>query len=226
MAVKLSVAIMAVPERKDRVNALLRKLGNWTIPVKVLYDEHHNGPWYNWQRAALEQAPGATHHLILQDDIIPSQNFLAAARRAIEANPNVPISFFSTRKGITEARQRGKSWAKSNGGQLMAQAWSFPLDILDKILRFTSDNPKVGVSVPRGGGEYDDVKVMTALSYLGYDMWNTVPSLVDHDLDTKSSLGSSPQAFGRPRRAAQFIGENHSGVGIDWSKGLDDPGRV
>ena len=71
--VRLSIAIMAVPERKEMVYSLIKQLGR---NVPIAWDDDYQGIWWNCQRAWKMVKGGATHHLILQHDALVCDNFI------------------------------------------------------------------------------------------------------------------------------------------------------
>jgi len=102
MTIKLSVAIMTHPARAGLIPQLVKRLGPRT-PRQIISDVTSQGVWRTARRA-WEAAPRhATHHLVLQDDVVPCRKFYQAALDAIGAVPDRPISFYANRKVITAA---------------------------------------------------------------------------------------------------------------------------
>lgn len=200
---------MAVPERN--IDTLLSDLGNY--PVRVSLDRGKRDPWFNWQRASRMVAPGATHHLILQDDAILSKNFIPAVQQVIAARPNAPISFFSMRKEIADAVRKGKRWVTMSF-PLGAVAQVFPVALLPKIRAY-------GRAAYPPHMRHSDTVIASYLENAGIRLWHTAPSLVDHGLG-KSAAGHPSLMFGRERRASAFIGREKSGTALDWTQGVDD----
>jgi hypothetical protein len=86
--VRLSVAIMAHPSRETAARALSAALS-----ATIVWDEG-NGEADTGYRALAASEPGATHHLVVQDDAEPVDGFLEHARRAIAAYPEFLVSFY------------------------------------------------------------------------------------------------------------------------------------
>jgi hypothetical protein len=68
MSVTLSVAIMAHPKRAALVDGILARLDRDDVPV--IWDEQ-GSRWDTGRRAMLAYDPSCTHHVVIQDDIIP-----------------------------------------------------------------------------------------------------------------------------------------------------------
>jgi hypothetical protein len=83
---------MAVPERVEMVQELLNLL-EWErsfrdcVFVSLVMDEEtpKAGPWLTAKRAWQAAHPGATHHLVVQDDALPCRNAIHGCVQAIQA---------------------------------------------------------------------------------------------------------------------------------------------
>ena len=84
MTVRLSAAVMAHPSREAMVAELVDALDR---PVEVVWDEindrHDTG-----LRALRAADRSCTHHLVIQDDVVPCRDLLAGAERALCAVPD------------------------------------------------------------------------------------------------------------------------------------------
>ncbi len=179
----------------------------------LVLDERREGEWPTYRRC-LEATPSdATHHLILQDDLDLCANFPAVARAAVKANPEVPISFFGTRRYILEARQRGVSWVRCKS-PLMSQAYCWPVGMIPDMLDWIAAHV-YGLSL-----NLDDSFMAAYLLSKGLFMWYTAPSLVEHVGYDKSTIGIRGVIGGIPRTAKWFEPEPGD---IDWTAGLTNP---
>src|SRR6185436_3940487 len=52
----------------------------------------------------------ASHHMVIQDDVIVSPDFLAAAKVAADLFPSHPVSFFDLSKAPKQALEKDKHW--------------------------------------------------------------------------------------------------------------------
>ncbi|MGN0111711.1 MAG: hypothetical protein ACI38P_08665, partial [Cellulosimicrobium funkei] len=91
----LSVVVMHHPARGD-VSALVRACA--PLDVRVVEDPDPEGPpspLRTAKRAWAAVAPGATHHLVLQDDVAPVAGFAELVRRAVRARPRHAVALYS-----------------------------------------------------------------------------------------------------------------------------------
>jgi hypothetical protein len=94
--VVLSIVIMHHPARHAALPRLLAACGD--LPVRVVLDPDPNGPpspLRTAKRAWAAISDGATHHVVLQDDVIPVPGFERHLRRAVAARPDDGIALFT-----------------------------------------------------------------------------------------------------------------------------------
>jgi hypothetical protein len=192
-----------------RIQPDARKLG---IQIRVVQDPKREGPWATAKRCWFQGLrEGATHHMVLQDDILPCVDFLPTILRILELLPDAPIAPFAMRKAITVARQADKSWATIRDG-----CWG-PCFILPVAL--ITDCLRTAESFPALGQNSDDTRISKWMILRNRPAWATVPCLVEHLGASQSLIG-----FNNKKRVARwYIGQDKSGLGIDWTKGLKDP---
>lgn len=87
--VTLSIAIMAHPRRRQAAERLARQVD----ADDVVWDTNDN-EWDTGARAIATYSPTATHHLVLQDDALPIDDFRRHATAAIEQHPDDLVSFY------------------------------------------------------------------------------------------------------------------------------------
>ncbi|GAA4715888.1 hypothetical protein Prum_003800 [Phytohabitans rumicis] len=116
--VRLSAVVMHHPSRRDRIPALLR--GCVPLDVRVVTDPDPGGPRSPLRTAKLAWAaiaPGATHHLVLQDDAVPCAGFAEQVRAAVAQRPAHGIAlhtdWLSPQNGYHARRAAlvGAAWA-------------------------------------------------------------------------------------------------------------------
>ncbi|MEE3918910.1 Gfo/Idh/MocA family oxidoreductase [Micromonospora sp. BRA006-A] len=93
--IRLSVAIMHHPRRRERIPPLVR---DCALTARVVTDPDPDGvpsPLRTAKVAWRAVADGATHHLVLQDDIRLIRSFATQVHRAIAARPEHGISLYS-----------------------------------------------------------------------------------------------------------------------------------
>ena len=204
----LAITIMGDIRRKDMVDAMKVQLPM----AEVVMDTDQSGTWPTAKRAWLK-GEGATHNLVVQEDIGLCKDFLAGVESAHQANPFEIISFFSMSSVIKKAHEKGKSWAKFRSLS-WAQAILMPMDLVFKFMDWEEDNVR-----PSFNG--DDARISLYALHHDLDVWHTVPSLVEHLGWDEGIAGNPAKLGGRPRVASMFC--EGSAAEIDWGRGLADP---
>lgn len=126
MAFKLSVSIMAVPQRRLLVNSMLKGLPDKT---PVSYDLKRRGIWENAKLAWMSYDRSASHHLLLQDDLELCDGFMDVSLKLVEVFPEAIIGLYHNRMQATqEAKNKGLNWIKFNVvnnacANIMPTAW-------------------------------------------------------------------------------------------------------
>jgi len=212
---KLSAAVMAHPDRELQVNDLHRRLDRivptfWDTegPPSGNGDRVWRTARGGWQLAD----PDATHHVLIQDDALPCEDFLAGLERALAYVPpdavvspylgtgrNVPIRWEAMARAAETA---GASWVVSQ--KLM---WGVCLVLPTHLV------PEMVEYADRRSGVPDDMRVAGWAEKTGRDVWYTWPSLVDH-LRVPSLT---------KHRATDRVARLHhqgSALDVDWSRGV------
>lgn len=203
--VQVAYAVTHVPgiDLRERVVARQRAL----LPdIEVIRDPDRQGVWPTtvraYERLEVFARPGTTHVVVLQDDMAPCGEFRRLVEEAVDAAPEVPVSLFSLRRVIRDAREAGRSWALSKDGAgpctVLPAGWVRPF----------LDWARGSV---RADYKHDDRRLMAWLIWTGrIPVWHTVPSLVEHVAPSESLLGNS----NRTRLAAYFDPHVEQ---VDWS---------
>ncbi|WP_217554644.1 NAD(P)-dependent oxidoreductase [Streptomyces sp. GbtcB6] len=152
-------------------------------------------------RTALESwgcvAPDATHHLVLQDDVVLAEGFYQHAEQAAAAAPaGEAISFYGgweARNGAVArlAALTGATWAYTLQEHVPCQALMLPAELAREYGEFQEKH---------GGGWPYDVVVQRFLNERGVPVRFCTPSTVQHDA-LPSLAGNSYHGF---RQATWF----------------------
>lgn len=206
----LSAAIMAHPKRAAMVDDLLGRLDR-DVPVvwDQVNDRHETGA-----RAMGAFDPACTHHLVLQDDVVPCRDLLAGAEAAIAATPgDVPVVFYTgsvrpfrrdIERAVRRAHAAAASWITMRG-IYWGPAVALPTSHIAEMLEWYDG--------PEGGWVTNyDRRMSVWWAQREAIVWYSRPSLVDHRGD--ESLVGHP---GRERRAHMFAGTEASALEVDWS---------
>ncbi|MFJ5265708.1 hypothetical protein ACIQAC_35140 [Streptomyces sp. NPDC088387] len=179
----LSTVVMHHPSRADRLPRLLDALAG--LAPRVVTDPDPDGPpspLRTAKRAWAAIAPGATHHIVIQDDVRPVSGFAELLRRAVAARPHQGVSLYV-------------NWNSSQNSYRVRQAaaWGRPFAELS-TLEYT---PTLGLALPVAAAaglaahlaglpdhlRDDDEMVTPFRRAYGLDVVATVPNLLDHGGD-------------------------------------------
>ena len=199
---KLSITIMGHPDRSDLIEKIKDKLDD--PRVNIALDTENLGCWGNAKRAWEMADPNSTHHLVIQDDVMPCNNFIEGAEKALRFNPDKLVSFFSLYKIADKAEADNHSWFTSNKG--WGQALCMPSHWIPHYLEWCKEN--IQPDYPSCDARFSAFAMANNLK-----VWNTNPSLVEHIEPNNSVMGNNPPI---DRTARNLIDEDKDPVDIDW----------
>lgn len=193
--VALSVAVMAHPTRADEALAFIA--AHPELEATIIVDPRP-GPGGSLRTAAAAMAcvaPDATHHLVLQDDVVLARGYVQRLLGTVASHPRASVSLFAEWGSRT-------SWMI----RLAAATDRWVAAVVDPYV------PTQGVVVPhdvarsfaeyaRGASGPDDQVLADHLAALAVPSVVTVPALLEHD-DRPSLTGNG---FQGERRSACFM---------------------
>jgi hypothetical protein len=210
--ITLSAAIMFAEFSPERTDAALQLSGALTAmgadtewqSLRMFGDAERKGPWWNarrcWQYGAEQQA---THHLVMQDDIIPCNEFVRGVLQVIAARPESIISLFH---GPRKAFDGSCRWGVSEGA--WGQGIVMPACMVKEFLSWEQEH--VDPAFP-----HDDSRVSLFAIRTRRRVYVPFPTLLDHrDGELKSVLGNR---WSRPRVSSDFMGSRDPRE-FDWSE--------
>lgn len=205
----LSCAVMAHPKRQAMVDELVEWLDR---PVDVVWDRR-NDRHDTGGRAMAAYDPDCTHHLVIQDDVVPCRDLIAGAERAITHTPgDVPVSLYVGRvrpfaAAVQHAVEQAvdASWIVMDG-IYWGPAVILPTNVIDEMLE-TYRRSKVT--------NYDR-RMSTWFEARKTPCWYTWPSLVDHRGDASIAHPSAKPG----RRTHDFLGADETALECDWGRGV------
>ena len=211
--ISISCAIMHSPfssERRRCLEAMIQQLSPEAIAeswhdCQIFGDFHRRGHWWNAKRC-MEWGVSlrSTHHLILQDDIMFCQDFVAGLHKLIEVWPDEIISlFFGPRKTF----KKGGRWGDAEGP--WGQAVIYPHDMLSEFLEWQREHIKPTL-------RHDDTRVTLFCDGTDRTVKVPFPNVIDHIDDMKSTLNHKGFV---PRISDDFL--SGSIFDIDWSDTSD-----
>lgn len=179
-SITLSVVVMHHPRRRDRIPALIDACR--PLAVRVIADPEPDGPpspLRTAKRAWASIASGATHHVVLQDDILPMTGFAEHLSRALAARPanGIALSVQQTSPRNSYAVRRAALVGRAFAG-MSAVEWTPTLAL---ALPVATARALAGFLARHPDDDVDDDQLVTAFSAEhGVSVIATVPNLVQH----------------------------------------------
>ncbi len=217
---RISGAISLYPARRLMVEDMLKKLDIGDRKFTIQVDTNLEGVWANAQKAWRSYDPDATHHLVMEDDLLLPRDLMAGIEEGLKYVPEgMVMSLFQMGGMIWTAGELGSSWAVSTG--CSAQGLVVPVDIIEDWIEWSLRNCKEHVI----GADW---RLAMYASFHGIKFWHTCPTLVEHlgaretmvQKRDRSGYGSSTQLSSR------FLGEEKSALhDMDYSKMAEKPPR-
>lgn len=193
----ISITIMAHPKRADAAQELFDQLQQYPFSeISITWDQR-NEEWDTGKRSLQAGIGVGDWHVVIQDDALLTPNFYENIEGAINAVPEkVLISLYTgTVKPMPEqiisavSKAYYASWLK-----YMLLLWGvgivIPSDHIEPLLEF--------VDTPEFNETLYDMKIGMFYQRHRLPIYYTVPSLVDHDDDMGSLIGTDAK---EPRRA-------------------------
>lgn len=218
---KLSISIMAVPQRRAHVEAMVDRLQRQisastanVVGPYVFWDTQLRGPWHGWRGAWESQALGATHHAVIQDDIRFCADFPDTLMALIRARPDSIISGFLPRKSVEKAVAGDLHWVRTRRF-LWAQCVILPTSLGREAMRWIDE--REGTADASAWKHHDDSRLAAFFADRKLPVFVAVPHPVEHMAD---EIGGSVMGhnFAAPgRRARAWLGEGGLGAQRPWS---------
>lgn len=180
---KIAFRIMACPERKEMVDAELKKLEGFD--VKAFYDdrpkETRKGTSYT-QLACINDVLGKdyTHICLLQDDLLLVNDFGKCIYRLVEKRPLALWTPFCPRIKA-EDLSFSSPYARIFPANTWGQCNIIPLNMLEKIMEFREEKLSNYI--------YDDAIYLLYCKMHGMPVYTTRIALMQHLCPTSSMLG-------------------------------------
>ncbi|MFI8313154.1 hypothetical protein ACIGBK_21265 [Streptomyces microflavus] len=211
--VRISVSIMTHPRRLALAEELREQLSELT--PRIVVDPDPDGPptAVRTAAAAWSSAPvGATHHLVLQDDLLPSKEFLAVLTEEVRSASACCLSLYagwSKRIGAAArlAAVAGKRRFVIEESFIPAPALLLPADLARDAGAYLD-------SRMADAGLGDSTLLRDFLQERGTEVQALTASLVQHDVRGSASLLAQSAAKGI-RRVACFRDDVGGTVDLD-----------
>jgi hypothetical protein len=190
------VSIAAHPARECAARALAARIG--TEITNIVYDPDPDGRPNALRTAALAWnrcTPGSSHHLVLQDDVLPVAGLLAAVGQAIRSFPHDVLAFYAHGTTWNGAAGRlavlsGRSWVRVMPDEYFpSQAAVMPCEAAHEFAKLARQRLAAGET-------QDDELMCRFFASRGYRPLLRVPNLVEH-MDLPSLVGNNHQGIRR-----------------------------
>ncbi|MGW5674166.1 hypothetical protein ACWEV4_03660 [Streptomyces sp. NPDC003860] len=201
---RLSGAVMTHPKRLPAAEALAESAPPGAL--RVVMDPDPGGRPSVLRTAlaawsAIEE--DATHHLVVQDDMLLSESFFERARAAVREMPDAALALFAlwdARNGaaVRLAAMSGARWVGSVNEYFPCVAIVLPREVATGFVEYGRQ---------RLDAWPDDILMYRYLRDRGIPSYVSVPSLAEHD-DRGSISGN---AFRGPRRSVCFLPDDRPG---------------
>ncbi|MFF2012139.1 hypothetical protein ACFVWY_24065 [Streptomyces sp. NPDC058195] len=195
---RLSAVVMTHPRRRAAAEKLALSVPGG--PLRVVMDPDPTGT-PSVLRTALAAwssiEEGATHHMVVQDDMVLSETFLDRVREAIGELPDAALALFAlwdSRNGaaVRMGAMAGARWVGAVNEYFPCVAIVLPRRVAEGF---------VGYGRQRLGGWPDDILMHRYLRAHDVPRYVAVPNLAEHE-DRGSISGN---AFRGPRRSVCFV---------------------
>ncbi|MEO3755784.1 hypothetical protein [Streptomyces sp. B6B3] len=190
--IRLSSVVMTHPRRSGLAQKLVERLH--PEAVTLVLDPRPDGPPTGLRTAiqAWSRVPAdATHHLVLQDDAVPVDDFFTQVRAAARAVPDAALAFYAhwqsrNAGAVRLAALAGRRWAPAMPEYTPTMALLLPAEIAAGFAPFAREH---------GATWADDVVMSRYLRQAGVSVYVSAPNLVDHadEPSIHANGGSGPR---------------------------------
>lgn len=178
--VRLSTVVMTHPSRKHLARSLQERYPQ--LGIRIVLDPDPTGPAATMRTARLAWRnieEGATHHLVLQDDVVPCSSFPEAVVSAIAAVPDDPVALHihwssRTAQAVRLATLVGASWTPVIDPYVPTQALVMPADLAAEYAQWA-------MGLPWSAADND--AVYRFLAERGLTTYLSIPNLIEHGSD-------------------------------------------
>lgn len=199
---------MAHPKRHGWAKALSTDVG-----LPIVWDEI-NTVWDTAKRAWRAHDPDAQHHVVLQDDAIPCRDLMPTLEAISALYPLEPFCLtvidyrlHGAKRDYQQAVDSGQPFWYSNAA-VSAVGLMLPVRDIEPMIRYGESFATI----------HDDLKIRNFYRSQGRKMLFPIPSLLQHrNVDVNPSLVPGNDGRWSDRSASTFIGEDVSGLSVNWS---------
>ncbi|UNO39174.1 hypothetical protein [Streptomyces sp. MST-110588] len=182
-SLRIGLAVMHHPSRKERIPGLVERCA--PLAVDVVCDPRPTGPpspLRTAKRAWAAVDARSTHHVVLQDDVLPCPQFAALLHEAVTSRPDCAIALYvnwnSPRNSYLARRAivAGGSWVRLSSREYTPTlGLVLPARHAEELAAFLAGFPDSFVD--------DDELVTRFCRERGIEVWAPLPTLLEHGGD-------------------------------------------
>ena len=203
----MKIVLQCVPERVEKA---MQRVNSAGISCDIYVDKEKKGPFQGFVDCLHKYPSGDEYRLSMQDDLIYSEGFvdyLPHLEREMREKEIHLLSLYSPRKNnVIKAYESGKRYWKSFSG-FTTVCTIFSPHLVGLLLDYAPHYT---------GSQHDDWFVAATCQMNKVKTFVHLPSIVQHDLEIKSSLGHAWKTRSGPRSSpayeADFITRWKSGA--------------
>lgn len=235
----LSTVIMAHPKRAESAVQLRESCPE--LDLRIVYDPEPEAPPSTLRTAALAWsaiAEGATHQLVLQDDVVLCDDFAAQLHAAVADMPDSPVFLYTDwgtkcSHALRLAALRGASWAEGVDPWVPAQAVLLPADIARGFIDYVTERPHLDDDALALEAYLRENKLTAFVCMPNLVQHGGIPSLLGNDTPMglrRSSCFAAAEDWTGPRARTGAVVSGLSAVpdllvgrSVCWTRPGDDP---
>ena len=186
---KISIAIMAHPSRKEPASALALQLGQYPFSDMAIIWDEKNEEWDTGERSMRYGANKGDWHVVIQDDAVLTPDFYDNLVGAITAVPEKSVISLYTGKVRPFPERVAEAVASAPDGSWLTHymlMWGvgilIPSDQIEAMLDFVNE--------PAYSDTAYDIRVGMFYHRNRLPIYYCIPSLVDHDDSIGSLIGN------------------------------------
>jgi len=187
---QFSIAVMAHHTRQDNLKNVVEALTQQGVPesdINTIIDYDSEGIWATAMKAWLSHSD-FPHHLVLQDDIVISKDFISIVNSVLQTvDDNFAASFCDKLHNMKRVYSQNKHWLATTQVR-HAQALLLPVSWIEDWLTWSEWNV-------RPEYYHDDGRLEMWLKHTNQVIHHSVPSLIEH----KDSGSVFTQAQGKDK---------------------------
>lgn len=211
----VGVFTVGTPERQATLARAEEKI-DMRHPTLVEYqvetDAERRGPWFPVKILLQYFATlDITHAVILQDDVLPCNDFMNVLTKVVQAKSTEAICLYSASHAACDALKKDLSWYTSLNG---AVQFVLPVGLIAEFLEFVEFACDEEMQKDLG----EDGMINLWAMCTDRDIWHTAVSVLDHQ-NPPSLVGNDEHKFRRP-----MIRPYEDMSGLNWNTGAIDSG--